>query len=72
LSNNGPYVMVPLTKEQFDFLLDNCDTNMGMGLGILLQVRAGVMSRSAAEKTVALVEQFKGVKQALKQAEKER
>lgn len=65
--------MVPLTKEQFDFLLDNCDTNMGMGLGILLQqAQAGVMSRSAAEKTVALVEQFKGVKQTLKQAEKER
>lgn len=64
MSNNPPDKIVELTQEQYDFLLRNCDSNIGFGLASL----QGTTSRASAEKLVALLEQFKGIKAALEKA----
>lgn len=63
-SNNPPYKVVELTKEQYEFLLDNCDTNISMGLEAL----PAMQSNESIQRIVDLIEQFKSVKKALKDA----
>lgn len=60
IGDNNPPVVVELTKEQAEFLVHNCDTNVGYALGMLQTV-----SRGTAEKLVEQMEMFKGVKQAI-------
>lgn len=65
-SNNPPYVTVELTKEQYDFLILNCDTNLRMTLTYL----QGVKERDMGEKIVSLIESFKSIKTTLEKAPK--
>ena len=65
MSNNPPYSQVNLTKELHDFLLENIDANMTLGLASMQMIR----SRDNAEKLVAMLEKFKALKKALDAAE---
>lgn len=67
MSNNGPYVLVPLSKEEFEFLRHNCNTNIAQGLSFLPMVS----SRASAEKLVGMIENFKAIGARLKTAEAE-
>lgn len=64
MSNNPPDKIVELTQEQYDFLLRNCDSNIGFGLAALQQTQ----DRRSALQLVDLLEQFKGIKAALEKA----
>lgn len=61
--NNGPDLIIGLTNEQADFIERNCDQNITFALSALMEVE-----RPAAEKLVELMEQFKSVKKAIKEA----
>lgn len=58
--NNPPDVVLELTRDEAQFLLRNCDTNIAFGLANLQ-----TMERPAAEKLVGLIEQFKGLRNKL-------
>lgn len=66
--NNPPdeTVMLVLTKDEAAFLMENCESNIQMGLKVLAGVQAGSWSREVAEKTVALMEQFRPIRDKLK------
>jgi len=64
MSNNPPEVTIEVSRELADFILTNCDTNIGFGLAAL----QGVEDRNAAEKMVALLENFKSLKAATERA----
>lgn len=64
-TNNPPYKIVSLTKEQYDFVLHNIETNMIFGLAALQQLK----ERTTQEKMVALLEQFKDLKKAFEAAD---
>jgi hypothetical protein len=64
-SNSPPDRVVYLTKEQHEFLVRNCDSNIAVGLSSLQHIPAG----DTAEKLVVLIEMFKGVKKALEDSE---
>lgn len=60
-TNNPPEVVIELPREVAQFLLDNCDVNIGFGLAQLQTFE----NRASAEKMVALLENFKAVKAAV-------
>ena len=47
-SNGAPFAVLELSKEQYDFLMNNCTANMEMGLNLL----PTVTRRETAEKLV--------------------
>lgn len=59
--NNPPAVVLELTKEEAEFLLDNCDTNIRMSLGMLTKV-----SQSTGERLIKLIERFKSIRKKLR------
>lgn len=61
-SNNPPDVVLELTKEQAKFLLENCDSNITLALGLMMEVR----DRSSAEMLISMNEQFKTIREKLK------
>jgi hypothetical protein len=65
-SNNAPYAVVELTKDQYDFLIRNCETNMLQGLNAVdpCGPMADKLSRSTITKLVDLIEEFRSLKQA--------
>jgi hypothetical protein len=64
--NQAPDVVLELTRKQAEFLLRNCESNMGFALNILFAVQQGAMSRETAEKTVALNEAFREIRDKLR------
>lgn len=64
-SNNPPDVELGLTRAEAEFMLENCETNIAQGMAILT---IDGFSRDALEKTVALIEQFKPIREKLKKA----
>lgn len=63
-SNNGPEVQVGLTRDQAEFLVKNCEANQAFGLTALQDMR----DEGAARAMVALIEQFKAIAAATKEA----
>ena len=64
MSNTGGKIAVLLTKEQAEFLIGNCDSNIELGLRML----DGIVNKSNAVKIVGLLENFNGIKKACKDA----
>jgi hypothetical protein len=62
--HNNPPVMLELTREEAEFMLLNAETNMAQGLAIL----TGGFSEEAQRKTVALIEQFRPIRDKVKEA----
>lgn len=62
--SNNPPVIVELTPELADFVIENCDSNLAMGFNVL----QGTQSRDVAERVVVLVEKFKALKAAVERA----
>ena len=60
-SNNPP---VYLTQELKEFLVQNCDSNISVGL----QALSGMQSRDLAERMVGLIEKFRALKKAVKES----
>jgi len=56
--------VVELTQAQFDFVLENIETNMAYGLRALQQLQ----TREAQERMVQLLEKFKDLKAAFDKA----
>lgn len=67
MSNGAPEFLLPLTGEQLRFLKDNCGANIAIGL----QLMQDSEDRGTLEKLVALNENFKGILDACKKAEKQ-
>ena len=63
LSNNPPDVSLELDADTARFLLDNCETNLTLGLGLIMS--PGI-SRENAEKLVAMNDKFKIIRDKLK------
>ncbi len=61
MSNNPPEVVVHFTRAQAEFVLKNCETNMVFALEAIQKME----QRDTQEKLVALLEEFKAVKQAV-------
>lgn len=66
MSNNPP-VVLELTKEEAEFLLQNCDKNIEFGLHFMVNAQAegGPMTperRATVEKIIGVMEQFKALK----------
>ena len=61
----GSNVFVELTPELAAFLLDNCDANLEMGLGLISEPS---ISQSTVVAIVDKMEKFKGVRAAVKDA----
>lgn len=61
ISNNPPDVVLELTQKQAEFLLNNCDANIRLGLMMLQQ--GG--TREQVEKLVEMNESFKEIKKKL-------
>lgn len=68
IGGNSPPVILELTPEEAAFLMDNCESNMQMGMKMLLAVQAGTMSLEAGQATVALVEKFRPIHAKLRAA----
>lgn len=66
MSNNPPYKSVYLSKEEYDFLMENCDTNIVFALNAMQNLDMG---RSSLVKMVELLEKFKAIKSRLEKAE---
>lgn len=66
MSNNPPFVVVELTKEEFEFLVGNCESNMEFAMKAMMSDPP--LSRASLEKLVDLNEQFKGIRDKLKAA----
>jgi len=64
MSNTGGKIAVLLTKEQAEFLIGNCDSNIELGLRML----PGIVSESNAAKIVDMLGNFKSIKKACKEA----
>jgi hypothetical protein len=62
--HNNPPVILELTREEAEFVLKNADTNMAQGLAIL----TGGFSVEAQRKTVDLIEQFRPIRDKVKEA----
>jgi N12 class adenine-specific DNA methylase len=60
--HNNPPVILELTREEAEFVLKNAEDNMAVGLNIVMAVQAGTMSREVGEKTVALIEAFRPIR----------
>ena len=60
-SNNPPDVVLELTKDQAQFLLKNCDSNMKLALNLITQCS----TQKEAEPYVKLNEQFKSIRSLL-------
>ena len=63
ISNNPP-IVVELTPELADFLLDNCEANIEFGL----KAMSTMESRDLIEKLIENMEKFKSLRQAVKDA----
>ncbi|UPT53329.1 hypothetical protein [Synechococcus phage Ssp-JY38] len=61
LSNNPPDVTLELTTREAEFLLANCNKNMGMGLQLLQNVG----DEQTALRVVEMLENFKGIREKL-------
>ena len=66
MNNNPPYAVVELSKEQYDFILRNCDSNIRAGLSIL--TTTGKTSEPMEVKIVELIEQFKNIKKVVEKS----
>lgn len=67
LSNNPPKAIIELDKEMTTFVLDNCESNLRLGV-ILLQNMMDTDNRAGAEKVVELIEKFKKLKKIVEKA----
>lgn len=67
-TNNPPEVVVELTRELAEHLIESADANIVFGLNALNQAP---MRREAAEKLVAIMEKQKAIKAAVQKALKE-
>ena len=63
LSNNAPDVSLELDAETAHFLLENCESNLTLALGLIMSPG---MSRESAEKLVAMNDKFKIIRDKLK------
>lgn len=68
MSNNAPYSELRLTKEEHEFLVENCESNIQYGLKALTMAQNGNVSMEAAAKIVALNEKFKSIYNKLKKS----
>lgn len=64
MSNNPPFRTVELTEEQYNFLLNNCDANIAMGL----QSLQAMESKDLIVQMVGIIDQFKSVRDTLKRS----
>ena len=64
--HNNPPVLLELTREEAEFILRNAETNMEQGLAIL----TSGFSDEAKRKTVELIEQFRPIRDKVKDAMK--
>lgn len=64
LTNNPPHAVLELTKEEHEFLLRNCESNIAFALSALQSLD----SREAQEKMIHLLNQFKELELKLKEA----
>lgn len=60
-SNNPPAVSLELTQEQAQFLMDNCDANLRIGIGAVMTCT----TREQAEPWINLNEQFHAIRRKL-------
>lgn len=65
-SNNAPHAVVELTKDQYDFLILNCETNIRQTITAIdpCGPMADKLQRPTLEKLVDLIEQFRSLKSA--------
>lgn len=61
-SNNGPFAVIELTQEQYEFAMRNCETNLTLGLELMQQAQ----SRAVVENLVQMNNDFKSLRDALK------
>ena len=59
--NQPPYKTLDLTKDQAEFLLSNCETNIRAGLTFLNECK----DRDTAKRLVKLTENFKAIRDLL-------
>lgn len=62
MSNHPPEVTVELTRELAEFVVENCDSNLVLGL----QLTQSLQDRDKLEQLVALNDRFKKLKDAVK------
>lgn len=68
--HNKPVVTIALPLELAQFLIENCEANMGTALSVLstFQSRLFEPDREQVEKVVALIENFKAIRKATAEA----
>lgn len=69
-TNNPPEVIVEMSRELADFVIENCDTNIEFGLKAMMAIGTvddgSNKTRESLEKLVTLNENFKALKNAVK------
>lgn len=65
--NNPPHVVIELDEEMAQFVLDNCEANQRIGIGILENMMK-TENRKGAEKIVDMIEKFKKLKSLMEKA----
>lgn len=66
-SNDPPEVIIGMSRELAKFLIENCDSNISVGLSSLQLTT----SKENAERLVKMIEQFKELKQATEKGMRE-
>lgn len=66
--HNNPPVILELTHKEAEFLLENAESNVEMGIEILAAVQAGSMSVEAVQAAVAFIESFRPLREKIKTA----
>ena len=66
MTRNAP-ILIEVSPELAAFILENCESNLGMGIQIL----SNLTSRDLQEKMVATIENFRALQAATKAALKE-
>lgn len=67
MSKNSPYLLLPLTKEQTEFIIRNCDANIGFALSQLQNLD----NIELCHKLVDQMEKFKELKGLVEKEKKE-
>lgn len=68
LSNSNGMVFVELPRELAEFLVDSCNSNIEMGLGMLNPLGPVSLQLPQAQEVVGIMEKFKAIKGATEKA----
>lgn len=65
-SNNAPFAVVELTEDQYNFLMENCETNIAQGITMIdpCGPMKDTLPMDTVKKVVALIEKFRSLRTA--------